>query len=107
MGTSGLPPISLTVAPVYTSLELSQYAGAPGSAVTFIGTGYLPNEPVQVTTDRTGSAAVATFTADVSGHFTNSSYTIPINFTEGNLTFTVTGTHSFDTKNVVYYVTGG
>lgn len=106
-GTSGVSASSqITVAPVYVDLQLASYAGAPGAAVTFIGHGYLPNEPIQLTTDRTGSAPVATFTADASGNF-GGTYTVPSDFAPGLLNLSVFGTHSFVTKNILYYVTGG
>ncbi len=97
---------SLTVAPAYVDLQLGSYAGAPGTAITFIGHGYLPNEPVQVMTDRTGSSTVASFTASAAGDLTGS-YTTPADFIEGLLSLTVTGLHSFVTKTILYYVTGG
>jgi hypothetical protein len=97
---------TLTVAPVYTDLQLKQYFGTPGEAVEFIGHGYIPNEQITVLTDRTGTTPVATFSADASGNFDNSSFTIPADFAEGNLVLTVTGAHSFDTKSITTYVTG-
>ena len=106
-GTSGaVGSATMTVAPVYTDLQLGSYAGAPGGAVEFVGHGYLPGDPITVTTDRTGSTVVASFTADGLGDFDNSSWHVPANFAEGNLTLTVTGGYSFDTKSIVYYVTG-
>jgi hypothetical protein len=97
---------SLTVAPVYTDLELGSYSGAPGSAVEFVGHGYIPNEPIVITTDRTGSTPVATFDADSNGSFDNSSYHVDPSAACGPLNITVTGEHSFDSKSVSYYVTG-
>lgn len=91
---------------IFVNLQLGAYAGAPGDAVTFIGSGYLPNEPIQVTTDRTGSTIQYSFTADASGNFNNSGWTIPSAFTGGPLKLTITGTHSFTTTNINYYVTG-
>jgi hypothetical protein len=106
-GTSGAIGTSdMTVAQVWTDLQLASYAGAPGAAVRFVGHGYLPNDPIEVTTDRTGTTVVATFSADATGNFDNNSYHTPSDFAEGNLTFTVKGTHSFDSKPVTYYVTG-
>ena len=94
------------VAPVWTNLQLGSYAGAPGVAITFIGSGYLPNEPIQIMTDRTGTTIVHTFNADNNGVFNNSGYTIPADFAEGDLTLTVKGTNSFTSKDIVFYVTG-
>lgn len=97
---------TMTVAPVYTDLQLGTYAGSAGAHIEFIGHGYLPNEQVTVTTDRTGTAPVATFTTDATGSFDNSSYVVPVSFVAGNLTLTVTSAHSFDHKAIVYYVVG-
>ncbi|MDB5187544.1 MAG: hypothetical protein JWO50_64 [Candidatus Kaiserbacteria bacterium] len=97
---------TITIAPVYTSLSLGSYAGAPGDAVTFVGSGYLPNEPINITTDRSGTTVVYTFNADASGSFNNSGYIIPMSYTGGPLLITVTGAHSFDSKGINYYVTG-
>lgn len=106
-GTSGgTASVGMTVAQVYTDLQLAQYYGAPGDSITFLGHGYLPNEPIEVTTDRTGSTVVHTFTADAGGNFSDSGYVIPGDFAEGNLVVTVTGTHSFDQKSITFYVTG-
>jgi hypothetical protein len=95
---------TMQVAPVYTSLTLGSYAVTRGTALSIIGSGYLPNEPVQVTTSNTGSTVVLTITANSSGNFDNSSYIIPASTTPGNMTVTAFGTHSFDTKSVTLYV---
>ncbi len=69
------------------------------------GAGYLPNETVKITTDRTGSTTVATATTNATGNFA-ASYVIPSNFVQGNLVLTATSNHSFDTKSITFYVTG-
>ena len=97
---------TFTEAPVYVSAQLGTYAGAPGTAVDFIGSGYLPNEPVTIMTSQTGSTVEYTFNADASGNFNNSGFMIPANFTPGNLTITITGQHSLTPVSIVYYVTG-
>ncbi len=97
---------TFTVATIYPNFQLGSYAGAPGTSVTFIGSGFMPNEPVGITTDRTGTDAVATFTTDAAGSFNDSSYVLPNDFAEGTLVFTATGTHSLTPKSIVYYVTG-
>ena len=97
---------SFTEPQVYVNVQLGAYAGAPGDAVTFIGSGFLPNDPIQITTDRTGSTVVYSFTADASGNFNDSGYHIPMSFTGGPLNITVTGTHSFTSNTITYYVTG-
>ncbi len=98
--------VNMTVAPVYTDIQLGSYAGAPGSAVEFIGHGYVPNDVVQVTTDRTGTTPVATIQADGTGSFDYKGWSIPAGWSEGNLTLTIVGTKSFDTKTITYYVAG-
>jgi hypothetical protein len=97
---------TMTLPPVYTNLQLGSYAGAPGSAIDFIGSGYLPNETIAIRTDRTGSSPVYTFTADGSGSFNNSGYTIPANWTGGPLVLTASSNHSFSSTPITYYVTG-
>jgi hypothetical protein len=91
---------------IFVNVQLGAYAGAPGDAVDFIGSGFLPNEPINITTDRTGGTVVASFTSDNSGSFNNSSYHLPLGFTGGPLTLTITGAHSFTGKSIIYYVTG-
>lgn len=95
---------SLTLAPVYTNPQLGSYAISPGSAVTFIGSGYVTNDLIEIRTDRTGDAVVHSFSADGSGSFSDSGYLIPMDFDYGNLTLTVRGTHSFDEKTITLWV---
>lgn len=97
---------TMTVAPVYVDLELEHYAGAEGDAIHFIGRGYLANEPIALTTDRTGDTPVATFETDGSGNL-DASWTIPADFAPGTLMLTMTSAHSFDIRSITYYVTGG
>lgn len=105
---SGAPAsVNMTLAPVWIDLQLASYAGAPGSAVQFLGSGYVANDTIEVRTDRTGEVPVATFSADASGSFNYGGYSIPVDFLEGNLIFSVKGVNSFDTKEITYYVTGG
>ena len=98
--------LTMTVAPVYTDIQLAHYFGAPGTAIEFIGHGYVPNDIVQIRTNRTGTTVVATIHADATGSFDNTSYVIPSTWLEGNLLLTITGTRSFDVKTIGYYVTG-
>ncbi len=95
---------SMQVAPVYTSFTLGSYAVQRGHAVELIGSGYLPNESVQIMTGATGSTVVHTVTANASGTFDDSSYIIPATTAAGNMTITATGAHSFDTKTITMYV---
>gem|GEM_PF-1500234 len=92
---------------VYLGAELGSYAGAPGTAIQFIGSGYLPNEPIQIRTDRTGEEVVHSFNANTSGSFSNDTYIIPTDVTEGPLTLMITGEYSVKPVEIVYYVTGG
>lgn len=104
--TSGAPATAtLTISPVWTDFELGSYAGAPGAAINFVGHGYQFGEQVQITTDRTGTTPVATFTADNTGSWSGS-WTTPASSTEGNLKITATAQSSGDVKSITYYVTG-
>jgi large repetitive protein len=104
--SSAVSTASFTQAQVYTNVQLQSYAGAPGDAVTFIGSGFLPNEPINITTDRTGGTIVHTFAADAKGNFSNSGFVVPATFIGGPLSLTVTGTHSMSSAAITYYVTG-
>ncbi len=97
---------TFTQAPVYASVWLGAYASGPGTAITFIGSGYLPNEPIEIRTDRTGTSVAHSFTADSSGNLNNSGYIIPADFTEGTLELKVNGLHGMIEKKIIYYVTG-
>lgn len=101
VGTTGF-----TYAQVWNGVELGSYAVAPGAAVNFIGSGYLPNEPVQVKTDR-GAGVVHSFTASATGAFNDSGYVIPAGTTSGPLTLTITGTQSFTSHEITIWVTEG
>jgi hypothetical protein len=104
-GTSGaVAQATMTVAPVWTDLQLGSYAVPRGSAVVLIGSGYLPNEPIEVRTDRTGSTVVHTFSAGGGGSFNNSGYIIPADFAEGLMTITVKSLHSFNSKDITFWV---
>lgn len=104
-GTTGATAqATMTVAPVWTDLQLGSYAVSLGTPIRFIGHGYLSNEQVHITTDRTGSTVVATIVADGSGSFDNSSYVVPADWTPGNLTVTATSQWSFDQKSITLWV---
>jgi hypothetical protein len=102
--TGSVATAPITIAPVWTGLQLGSYAGKPGDHITFIGSGYLPNETITITNDR--NSTPVSFSTDASGAFNDSSFVIPNSFTEGNLVLTATSNHSFDTKTITYYVTG-
>ena len=104
--TSGAVTTStFTIAPSYVTLQLDTYVGAPGSAIIFIGTGYLPGETINVMTDRT-SGVVYSFKADMHGAFHDSGYIVPTGFAKGNLTVSVTGVNSMTSTAITFYVTG-
>lgn len=94
---------TLTVAPVWTDFHLESYAVPAGGSAHLIGSGYLPNETINLTTDRTGSTVVTSFTSNASGSF-DTMWTIPADFAEGNLTITATSAHSFDSKPITFWV---
>ncbi len=104
--SGGIASATFTIPQVYTGIQLGSYAGAPGSAVTFIGSGYYPGEPINIMTDRTGSTVQYTFNADAAGNFNNSGWLIPTSFTGGPLGVTITGGHSFAANTITYWVTG-
>lgn len=103
-GASGTA--TMTRSQIYTNLQLKNYAGAAGSPIEFIGSGYLPDETISITTDRTGSTPVFSFAADASGSFDNSGYVVPASWTGGPLVVTAVGDHSFVPTSITYYVTG-
>lgn len=96
----------LTVAPVYIDFQLGSYAVAVGSAVNFLGHGYLPHDPITITSDRTGSAVIASFTADASGNFNDASFVVPADWASGPLTVTAHGAHSMSSSSITLWVSG-
>jgi hypothetical protein len=100
---------TFTVAQIYPNLTLGSYAGKPGAAINFVGSGYLPNETLSLALSRTSSSTPTTaytFSSDSSGNFNDSGFVVPTDFTEGVLVLTLTGNHSFAPKSITYYVTG-
>jgi hypothetical protein len=87
-------------------VQLKIYAGPPGSVVTFVGSGFLPGEVINVISDRSGSTVIHTFMADTKGSFSNAGYTVPAGSAEGQMTFTITGNQSGSSGQITYYVTG-
>lgn len=104
--TGAAASASLTVAPVYIDLQLGDYAVAAGSPLTIIGHGYLPNEPIHLMTDRTGSSAFATLQSDGLGNVNDSSVVIPAEWASGLLTITAHGMHSFSMTPITLWVIG-
>jgi hypothetical protein len=91
-----------TVAQVYNSIGLSNYAVPAGKTATFIGSGYLANEPVVVTSVRGGIKY--TMYADNNGNLNDSGLVLPLTLAEGNLTLDFNGQFSFTTHAVTIYV---
>jgi large repetitive protein len=104
--SSGSPAsATLTVAPVWTDFHLGSYAVDAGTAVNLIGSGYLPNEMITITTNKT-TGAQTTFSTDASGSF-NTNWTLPSDIVPSGgslVTITATSAHSFDTKSVDFWV---
>ncbi len=95
---------AFTYAKIYNSVELGAYAIAPGGTITFTGSGFLSNEPVQVL-DR--STVVHTFNASATGTLNDSSFVLPASTPPGPLVLAIRGTHSFTERAITLYVTGG
>jgi hypothetical protein len=96
------PTTSYTVAQVYNSVGLGNYAVPAGEDVNITGSGFYPNEPVTVTTSRT--TGTYTFNADSKGNLNDSGFMIPSTLAPGMLTLTINGTESFTTHAVTIYV---
>ncbi len=92
---------------VYVDVQLGSYAGAPGSPITVIGSGFIPGETVAVSTDRTGTTTVHSFAVGPSGSFSDAGFTVPTGFIEGPLMLTIKGMYSHAPVSITYYVTGG
>lgn len=101
-GTSAMT--TFTQAPVYVNLQLGQYYGMQGvDKINFIGSNYMPNETLTLTTDKT-TGSQYTFVSNANGNFNDKALTIPLSFPEGNLTLTVTGSKSFAPRSIVIYI---
>jgi hypothetical protein len=75
------------------ALELTMYAGRPGSHVAFVGTGWARNDTLHVSIgEKTGGQQVGTFTADTTGAFHNAGdIRVPVRALAGGLPLTVSG----------------
>lgn len=104
--TGAAASASLTVAPVYIDLQLGSYAVAAGSSLAIVGRGYLPDEPIALMTDRTGSSALATLQSDGLGTVNDSSVVIPAEWASGLLTITAQSLHSFSVTPITLWVIG-
>lgn len=95
-----------TVQPYAGSLELTAYAGPPGSEVAFIGSGFARGEEVKAYMGQPGDGKlIATFTADDKGTFHGAgSFRVPRDAKAGELTLSVVGQVSGVQSSVVYSV---
>jgi hypothetical protein len=79
------------VLPFSPSLELSNYAGRPGTPIAFLGNGWARNETLHAYIGE-GRAQVATLQADASGAFTAAgAFRLPIGTIAGGVPMTVRG----------------
>jgi hypothetical protein len=79
------------VLPFSPSLELSNYAGRPGTPITFVGSSWARNETLHASIGE-GRTEVATFKADASGAFTAAGgFRLPIGTIAGGVPMTVKG----------------
>jgi hypothetical protein len=75
------------------ALELTVYAGRPGSRVGFVGTGWARSETLRVSIgEKPSGQPVGTFTADTTGAFRNAGdIRVPVRAIAGGLPLTVSG----------------
>jgi hypothetical protein len=79
------------VLPFSPSLQLSNYAGRPGTSIAFIGDGWARGETLHVYAGE-GNALVATFQSDASGAFTSAGqFRLPMGTVAGGVPLTVKG----------------
>jgi hypothetical protein len=74
-------------------LELTAYAGRPGSRVSFVGTGWAHEDTLQVFIgEKAGGQPLGTFTADANGSFQDAgAIRVPLRTPAGGLPLTVRG----------------
>ncbi|MDB5166208.1 MAG: hypothetical protein JWM37_280 [Candidatus Saccharibacteria bacterium] len=92
-----------TVAQVYNSVELGTYAVPAGQALNFIGSGFLSNDTVQISTK---NGVIGSFKATAQGSFNDSTVLIPAGTPGGELTLTVKGLNSFTNSTITIWVQG-
>jgi hypothetical protein len=79
------------VLPFSPGLELSNYAGRPGTPISFVGSGWARNEALTATIGE-GSTQVAKFQADASGAFNAAGeFRLPIGTVAGGVPMTIRG----------------
>ena len=94
------------IQPYPASLELTSYAGPPGSEVAFVGNGFSRGEEILAFWGEPGSGSlVSTFHADDKGTFSGAGgFRVPGNARSGNVTLTVVGQVSEAEASVTYAV---
>jgi len=91
--------------PFTPSLELSVYAGRPGTPVSLVGAKWEHNETVRAYMGDKNRKMVATFQADASGSFRNAgSFKVPIGVAAGGVPVTVVGDSSQATTTIWFQV---
>ena len=97
---------TLNVLPFTPTIELSRYAGPPGTAFTVKGRGFARNEDVQVQVGGQQQALAFTFHTDAEGKLANvGAIQIPKNMPSGKLPVTADGNHSQAPAAVTFAVT--
>jgi hypothetical protein len=91
-----------TVAQVYNSVELGNYAVPAGKAVNILGSGFFANEPITVATNRTTGSY--SFDADSDGNLNDNGFVLDPSLAPGTLTLTITGEYSFTVHTITIYV---
>ena len=92
-GRTGKPVVvAFTVQPFAPSLELTAYAGLPGSPVALIGSGWARNEPLRAFVGDRSRQEVGTLQADPGGAFRGAgAFRLPIHAGPGAVAVTVVG----------------
>src|SRR3990167_3296188 len=88
------------VATIYPNIQLGSYAIAPGGSINVMGSGLLPNDPMQIVID---GAVVHEFVADAAGSFNNSGGILPA-LSEGLHDIVIKGLHSFYQTTITIWV---
>ena len=97
LGSASQMPVEVTmnVLPFGPLLELSTYAGPPGTRVSLNGQGFARNEVVHVYIGKAGGREVSSFTADEEGKFSGAGeFAIPFDVGAGSITLTAVGDSS-------------
>lgn len=105
-GTSQMPiTATLNVLPFNPGLELSTYAGPPGTSVSFIGQGFARDETVHVYLGQAGGREISTLTTDQTGSFKGAGeFRMPFDAGSGKITLTAVGEKSRVPVSLVFAV---